>query len=209
MATHHFIPRRDIDFLDWYRNFAVKIVDYAPAFGISAEVLAQIQSDLDEAITMLKEVHSLKQSFHSKTEAKKTHFKKARRFLLNQVGIMKRQNGYAESIGKDLGIISTAQLAPKTKGDDAKPKMFITLLPDKNRIDWIKGENDGIMIQSKRGEETVFTFLDKDTRSPYDDARKNLVPGVPEKRTYRFRYFRNDIEVGEWSDEVTVVCAIE
>ncbi|MBI5215382.1 MAG: hypothetical protein HY960_06475 [Ignavibacteriae bacterium] len=55
---------------------------------------------------------------------------------------------------------------------------------------------DCVVIYSMRGVETTYTMLDRDTRSPFDDSRPNLVPGVPEQRKYKYVYFLNDEEVG-------------
>jgi hypothetical protein len=41
-----------------------------------------------------------------------------------------------------------------------------------------------------------------------EDTRKNLVAGVPELRSYKSRFLKDDKEVGLWSDEVTVTVLI-
>jgi hypothetical protein len=73
-------------------------------------------------------------------------------------------------------------------------------------MDWVKGQFDGVVVQSKRGAETSFTFLDKDTKSPYEDMRHNINPDQHEARTYRMRYLMNDQEIGLWTDEIKVYC---
>jgi hypothetical protein len=76
------------------------------------------------------------------------------------------------------------------------------------RIDWVKGQFDGVIVQSKRAAETAFNNLDKDNSSPYEDTRKNITPDTHEPRTYRLRYLIKDKEVGQWSDEVKVYCML-
>ncbi|MDI6780047.1 MAG: hypothetical protein QME25_07655 [Bacteroidota bacterium] len=55
---------------------------------------------------------------------------------------------------------------------------------------------------------TTFTKLGKDTISPFEDNRRNSAPEIPEVRIYRMRYLKGDDEVGNWSDEVKIVCLI-
>jgi hypothetical protein len=69
----------------------------------------------------------------------------------------------------------------------------------------MKGKFDGVYIDSQRADETVWTRLDFDMRSPYEDARAPLVAGKPEERRYRLIYFIDNQIVGVWSDVITVI----
>jgi hypothetical protein len=123
--------------------------------------------------------------------------------------ILKRNANYTVSIGEDLGVVPAATALGKSISiDSQKPSFETFILPDMVRLDWVKGEFDGVVIQSKRAAETSFTFLDKDTRSPYEDTRHNLTPDVHEPRFYRMRYLLKDQEVGQWSDELKVFCIL-
>jgi hypothetical protein len=86
--------------------------------------------------------------------------------------------------------------------------MNIIVLPDKIIFEWVKGTLNGVFIESSYDKEN-WTLLEKDNRSPYEDIRKNQKAGVPELRYYRFRYFKNDVAVGQFSDIITVNCDIE
>ena len=122
---------------------------------------------------------------------------------------LKRHVAYTDAIGEDIGIVPPAAGAPgSTASAVAKPGLQATILADKVRLDWVKGEWDGVVVQSKRGSETAFTTLGRDTVSPYEDARPGLTADTPESRTYRMRYLSGDEETGIWSDEVKVVCLI-
>lgn len=74
-----------------------------------------------------------------------------------------------------------------------------------NRIDWTKGRFDGVYIDSQRGDETNWTRIGFDMRSPYEDDRAPLVAGKPEERRYRLIYFIDNQTVGVWSDIISVV----
>jgi len=63
-----------------------------------------------------------------------------------------------------------------------------------------------VNVYSRRGSETAFTFLARDTESPYIDTRPNLV-NAPEPREYKALYVWHDEEVGHDSDIVQTVVA--
>ena len=115
---------------------------------------------------------------------------------------MKAQPGYTEAIGEQLQIngSETSDLNTET----AKPPFKGAASVGNVRLDWTKGDFDGVVIESQRGAETAFTFLDKDFKSPFDDRRPNIVAGQPEIRRYRMIYLLDDQIVGAYSDEVAV-----
>lgn len=71
-------------------------------------------------------------------------------------------------------------------------------------LDWTKGKFDGVVIESQREDETAWTFLDKDFKSPFTDTRPPLVAGRSERRRYRLIYLLNDVIVGIYSVIVEV-----
>jgi hypothetical protein len=112
-------------------------------------------------------------------------------------------------IGEDLGVVPPSIVAPVCNiMDNTKQEFSPTVMPDQVRIDWEKGRFDGIVVQSKRGTETTFTSLDKDTSSPFEDKRPNVTPNLHEESIYRLRYLIKDAEVGQWSDELKVFCVL-
>lgn len=72
-------------------------------------------------------------------------------------------------------------------------------------LDWVKGKFDGVIIESQRADETAWTRLDRDFRSPFEDERPPLQTSKPEERRYRLRYFVDDESIGEWSDVLVVI----
>ena len=57
----------------------------------------------------------------------------------------------------------------------------------------------------RRGAETEFTFIGKDTYPPYLDSEPKLVEGQPEAREYKAFFLDGDDEVGLESDVVKIV----
>ena len=124
--------------------------------------------------------------------------------LSNAMNTAKLSQGYTQTIGEMLLIVTTPGTAPNP--DDAKPTGTTTSLTGSIiRIDWKKGKFDGIYIDSQRNEETQWTRLDFDMRSPYEDTRSPTQPGKPEERRYRLRYFMDNHAVGQNSDVITAI----
>jgi hypothetical protein len=70
-------------------------------------------------------------------------------------------------------------------------------------ISFFKMGHTGVEIRSKRGAETEYTFLARDTEAPYVDTRANLSP-APETRYYVAQFLRRDTLVGQLSDVLVV-----
>ena len=117
------------------------------------------------------------------------------------VARMKASQNYTEAIGEDLGII----------GDESdfdaltyKPEIKGKSVPGGARVTFTKKGVDGIDFQSRPKGSTTWEKLAFDSQSPYIDTRPPRSPGVPEEREYRGRGVISDVEIGEWSDIISV-----
>lgn len=110
---------------------------------------------------------------------------------------------YTTVIGEDLGIIGV----PVTNG---QPSPVFTLEVsggescDCVEVGFQKFTHQGVAIDSRRGGEEGFSFLANDTSRPFLDVRPLLVPGVPEVREYRLRFWDRGVANGEWSETADV-----
>ncbi|MFH1005562.1 MAG: hypothetical protein V1781_08775, partial [Bacteroidota bacterium] len=108
------------------------------------------------------------------------------------------------SDGEDMGFIVN-----KTLPDPNTSKAQITgvtATPDYVSINWVKSIFDGVSIYGSYDGQN-FSRLDKDSRSPYEDTRKNKT-NTPETRYYKARFLLADKEVGVESDIVKVLTEI-
>jgi hypothetical protein len=111
---------------------------------------------------------------------------------------------YNPTIGETLRIATA--VSDSAVSLDAKPSAKSTSMTGSIvRLDWTKAKFDGIFIDSQRNEDLVWTRLDFDMRSPYEDIRPPIASGKPEERRYRLRYFIDNQAVGVWSDVITVI----
>ncbi|MBC8384552.1 MAG: hypothetical protein H8E57_03420 [Candidatus Cloacimonetes bacterium] len=104
-------------------------------------------------------------------------------------------------MGKELKIIGEEI---SIDSSTVRPELEVILKARFPEIKWRKHYADGINIYSRRGDETEFTFLARDTVSPYVDNRPNLETGKPEDREYYAFYIFDDEEEGLESDTVKI-----
>ncbi len=64
-----------------------------------------------------------------------------------------------------------------------------------------------LLLNSGRDGDADFKFLARDTSPTYVDNRPLLVAGKPELREYKTVFVGGDVEVSQFSDEITVNCA--
>ena len=227
MPNTDYLPKADNDLLVWFNSFQLKFATYGPTLGFTAADVTGISDDYK----MLAYIVQAAELIRNESQARTSYKNVVRDGPLGTVqptppsvptltppativapGIiprlralvqrLKTHPGYTESIGTDLGIIATATAKPTTP---AKPTATASAEPGSAaRIDWVKGGFDGVLVESQRGDETVWTSLGTDLQSPYNDTRAPLHPGAPEVRRYRLRYLKSDEPTGDYSDTMTV-----
>jgi hypothetical protein len=209
MPNKDYLPRTDADFVVWLQSFSSKLPANAATLGITPAEVTQFTNDAADAANKLTDLQNTKTALQSLTQSKGILFADIEKRVRDKAVIIKRNPNYTSVIGEDLGVVPAATgLGKSISIDSQKPAFETSILPDMVRLDWVKGEFDGVVIQSKRAAETAFAFLEKDTRSPYEDTRHNITSDVHEPRFYRMRYLLKDQEVGQWSDELKVYCIL-
>jgi hypothetical protein len=122
---------------------------------------------------------------------------------IRQARILNREFGDAiqrhdSFIHSDLELLG--YMVEHSDADTTKAKVKIShvlTLPDMIRFDWVKKAWHGISIYGSYDGQH-YEFLDKDSRSPWEDRRKNRVLNTPENRYYIFRYLDKDgKEIGQ------------
>lgn len=119
----------------------------------------------------------------------------------------RKHAGCTEAVQKLLGITSppSQTSAAATLLGHVAPKAKTACLPNGEvRIEFVGGDSDGVVVESRRGDEKEWRHLAVDRFSPYVDTRPPLRPGEPEQREYRLRYLDDDDPVGPYSDIIVV-----
>lgn len=126
--------------------------------------------------------------------------------LFKLVRNLKVVKGYTEGVGRHLGILPRHDSASHTV-----PTFKIKVLPGSPHqsvaIRSSKHGHDGVLIQSRRGggdwEDLAISM-----KHLYEDKRPLLVPGQPELRDYRLRFWDGGKPNGDWTDVITVTVGI-
>lgn len=229
MAKKPYLPRREAQRVIWLNNFAEKLSDYAAAFGISPAEVTRVEgmalfysyiinliaksSTYTQELTQFKNLLSV--APNGTTLGPLPALAVPAAPPITQAGIFTFIGGlvmrikgttaaYTVAIGEDLGIIGDeTTFVP----DDYKPVLKGKTLPGNNEIGFSKEGVDGQNIYSNPVGGTnpnEWVKLAYDSSSPYNDNRPLAVAGTPENRKYKARGVINDVEIGQWSDVLSV-----
>jgi hypothetical protein len=179
----------------WHENYVKKLEEHQAVLGITPEKLAQAQADSATVRTEIDETEQARQAYLARVSRRNATLSAIEARTRADANLIKASPGYNESIGIDLGIVGEEAGVP-TSLEGVKPEVTITMMPGRVRHDWKKGIFSGLKIYRMRGNETGWTKLETDFKSPYDDEDPNLVAGVPEQRKYKYVYILDDLEVG-------------
>jgi hypothetical protein len=197
-----FIPQPEGKLVLMLTNLDSKIDGYAIALGIDPVLLAEIHVKIKAIIKAINDAIAGKQTWKNLEAAKRGTKTEILGFLRTNIARFKTESGYTEAIGKDLGIIGTTD----TFDHNAyKPTLKATVFPKYINLEFIKKGIDAVNIYVRIKGGTEWTFLARDTRSPYHDSENLKTAGVPEVREYMCIGVIADEEIGQESDVVTVV----
>ena len=200
-----FIPRSEDKLLNWLGNLKKQIALVAPVLNLS-------QSEEDEAIgfcdNMIKSINGCEDArviYNTKVKEKATILVNESKNIRELANRIKTNKAYTEAIGNQLQIVGTS-----TSDIDEltfKPTISVQLGHDFVRIKFTKNGVDGVNVYTRLSGEKTWTFLARDTHSPYDDHRPLAVSGTPEVREYQCMGVVNDVEIGQPSDIVSATFA--
>lgn len=126
--------------------------------------------------------------------------------LFKFVQIIKCRKACTEAVGRDLGITITASQA-----EHAAPelKLNISSGPDGQRVEirYIKWGHLGLWLECRRADGD-WEHLTLCTLSPYRDDRPLLMPGQPEVREYRARFWDKGSANGDWSSVARITVGV-
>ena len=194
-----FIPRSDGSLVLWLTTYKAKIITHGLALGLTAGEITDIGTQCDALIAAINNAESKKNESTNAVISKDTLKKDELPIMRNMIKRIKTHSGYTEAIGEELGIIGSDDVV--SNKPDIKAKARINDV----EISFSKKGLDGVNVYGRLKGVAPWTFLARDTNSPYNDARPLTTAGVPETREYMCIGVLADVEVGEPSDIVSVV----
>jgi hypothetical protein len=205
MAKNDYIPDNDGDFLIWHDRFKTNVLAQAATVSLAAADTTPITTDNTDFHARIPTMNSANATFRQAMADKNTSHRGAELRARALARRIEAHPAYTVALGNLLGIEgpeSTVNLATQ------QPELTATDQTGGHvELQFTKSVSDGVNIYSKRGDEANFSFLARDTASPYVDDRPLLVPGKPELREYKCVYVLNDAEIGLFSAELVVNCA--
>ena len=201
-----YYPRTEGEISTYYANVTGVISnDLANKYGIPAADVALLNSYNQQIPLVIAKAHNDKKAAQASTQSKNEVLAKAETDLKRIVSTVTNLPNFNEADAELMGI---RRQAAALDLNTVKPTITdITVLPDQVIIDWTKGRMHGVVIEMSY-DGSNWEKLDKDTRSPYEDTRKNKAAKQAETRHYRLRYLYSDQLVGQYSDVVKAEVAI-
>lgn len=222
----YFIPDGDAGKANFLDNLALKLPDYATAFGITPAEVTSVTNDaamFNYIIDMQEAYKTVKQDISkykdylrdgpvgtalgplpvaptlpaAPTLVAEAIFTRIR----NLAARIKAATAYTEAIGENLGIVGDEQVIDIP---NLKPVLGSRLDAGRPLIIWPKGPADSIDIYVDRKDGLGFVFLATDTQPDYLDTFPVPAGVASQVWDYKGIYRIGDSQVGKFSDPIQV-----
>jgi hypothetical protein len=224
MKRQRYLSRRLSDQVLWLTNFAEEIDDVAAQLGLDASgvkadalwlafvqgpwraslrsfskastaYLRDMKKRRDEAVASPLPIASLPVPPPGVVPVPPGAMRRITKFVQE----LKLADGYDASLGQRLKIIGSEDAAVRLA-----PEVSLELFEGLNRagvnVHFTKFGHYAVVVESRPGPEAPWEPVTIATDSPFLDERPLRVPGQPEMREYRLRFWDRGHANGEWSN---------
>ena len=197
-----FIPQADAKLILWLVNYKKFVTDHGTALGLTAPQVTARTSAIDDYFSVNSAAEAAKNAAQSAIQSRTTLKASLIGDIRKEAGNIKRNAAYTPALGELADIITEAE-----PFDPATFKTKLTVLVEGGHvvIRFTKGQSEGVNVYARLRGQFAWTFLARDTYSPYVDNRPLATAGVAETREYMARGVLTDAEIGVDSDIVSVV----
>lgn len=199
-----FIPSNWAEYRAWLLNLQTNIPTEGPKFGLTPTQITAIQSTCQAQIDKIDASNAAAAAAAAAFETNKTGKQTTDTALQEEIKDWKAATGWTEAIAAQLRVVSAK---PDFNPDTYKCEFTVKIVGGEIRIDFKKKGVQAVNVYCRRKGQTTWTFLARDSSSPYIDGNPLFQPGVPEVREYMLRGVINDVEVGLDSDIVSITWA--
>ncbi len=199
-----YYPKKDKDVLSYYKKIVPILSDLAVKYNIDAATITLLETHSTSVDATYAQALADADKAHESFGIKNTEFADAKIDMLRVLNIIQNAANFIESDAEALGFrVVSLPIDLKT----VKPVITgITTDEVQIIVDWVRGSMQGVIIYGSYDGKN-FTEVGRDTRSPYEDTRKNKTDH-PEERYYRMKYMKNDKAIGLFSSIEKVVADI-
>lgn len=198
--SRELIPQSDPELRAWATNLLQQLPNFVADLSIAPQDLNEVTNLLTGIVTQIDAVQAAEMAYRAAVDARNTAKDQGLSRMRLHIASWKTRPNYNSAIGNSLGVITSSK--PKPVWSDLKPEPRAKKTANGIEISYVRGQADGVLVFCKRGNETEFTQIDKDLRSPFRDRRPNLNNSPSELRQYYLVYFKGDEAVGQPSDVI-------
>lgn len=200
----YFIPANWAEYRAWLLNLKTEIVTEGPKFGLTAGDITAIQNTCQAQIDKIDAYNAALSALQAMFESLKDGKAVTDAALREEIDDWKVAAGWTDAIATQLRVVTNK---PEFNPDTYKCEFTVKIVGGEIRIDFKKKGVQAVNVYCRRKGQTTWTFLARDSSSPYIDGNPLFQPGVPEVREYMLRGVINDVEVGLDSDIVSITWA--
>ena len=197
-----YIPQSDAELMVWLNNFSAKIPTYGPGLVLTPTQVTNLTAAGTNTTNSINAVELQKTQLKQTTSAKEDSKSNSLSLIRSNATVVKQNVSYTDAIGQDLGIVGTS---PAPDFPNMKPALTLKVFPGHINIGFTKKGFTGVNIYTRLQGISNWTFLARDTNSPYTDNRPLAIPGTAETREYMAMGLDTDDEVGQQSDIVSTL----
>lgn len=201
MPKDYYLPDADPELDEWADNYDTKLPTVAGSVGVSPGTLGDVSAAVSTFKDSLNILNNKKAEQKAATEDKNAAKKALRDLVIPLNSDIKTDSGYTPAIGDTLGIIGTDDAFDP---DAHQPELTAEAFPGHVKLEFTKDPTDGVNLYTRLQGQPTWTYLARDTNSPYIDNRPLATPGQPEQREYHARGVINDEEIGQMSEIASV-----
>ena len=199
-----YIPRQESLLVIWLQNFKAKIVLHATELGLEPAEITALIAFCDSMIAAVKDAGIAKSTYESVVKNKNTVVDGGVSALRSFVGRIKNAEEFTETIGEDLGILTSIDSKDFSV---YKPSLRGEAHPGYVLIKFSKKGVDGINLYSRKKGDSEWEKLNLYMFSPCVDSRPLAIAGQAENREYMGIGVIKDHETGMQSDIISVAFA--
>ena len=194
MAKQDYIPHTRTELEAWAKSFVKTEEAHVDEYGIREAGLKKTQANVEDFSKSLEKVRELIEQKQKQVAITEQYRTVLTADLRETAQIIKASPDYTEDVGREFDIIGPENpFDPNTY----KPELKLRKVSGGVEVSFTKSQTDGINLYRRKSGEEKFSFLSRDTHSPYID-NKDITP--PVKIEYYAMAVINDEEIGLESD---------
>ena len=197
-----FMPNSHSGRIPWLANMREKILITGNTLGLDPKQISVLQQNMAVMIEKIQAVERTWTDYQEAITSKKAMETDELKLLRTNIAAWKTAKGYTGSIGAALGIVGE-----KNDFDpiNYKASLSASVMGDFVRLKFTKMGADSVNIYKRRKGDAKWTFLARDTSTPYDDHITVAVDGQPEHWEYTAYGVKRDEQFGSPADIVQIV----